>query len=49
MADDTLPKTLTVTLGERRDGCLTERGKDREADDEERRDDDHGTQIGYEV
>ena len=36
-------------IGERRDDCLTERGKHHEADDEERRDDDCGTKIGYEV
>ena len=30
-------------IGERRDDCVTERGKHYEADDEERRDDDRGT------
>ena len=36
-------------IGERRDDCVTERRKCYEADDEERRDNDCGTQIGYEV
>src|SRR6516165_6268239 len=36
-------------IGEWRNDCLTERGKGYETDDEERRDDDCGTQIWYEV
>ena len=49
MTDEGRREDLPLQLGERCDDCLTERGKDREANDEERRDDDHGTQIGYEV
>ena len=47
--DDLPLQGCDAEICERRDDCMTERGKRYEADDEERRDDDRGTQIGYEV
>ena len=47
--DDLPLQGCDAEICERRDDCMTERGERYEANDEESRDDDRGTQIGYEI